>query len=307
MKDDILIEVKNISKEYDLGDRKFKALDTTSFTLRKNESIGLIGKNGSGKSTLLKILAGLIKPSTGTVSINGKVNSLIEIGSNFIPDLTGRENVKLFLKLSGIAIDKIEPITEEVKIFSELDDFFEKPTKFYSSGMFVRLAISAGFHLDADIFLIDEVLMAGDAQFRQKVASHFKDLLRKGKCLLLASHNPEDILEYCSECFWLDQGVIVERKLASEAMHDYYIHNANLYANKKDDLLNYAFSFKKDIIDFSKIDKESLQNNFLRIIDFKITKSSEISYSSGFEIGYEIITKSLKNGAKNAIAFKACF
>jgi ABC-type polysaccharide/polyol phosphate transport system ATPase subunit len=153
----ILIDVKNISKKYILDNKEFEALQNISFQLRKGESIGLIGENGSGKSTLLKILSGLIKPSSGEVVINGKINSLIEVGSNFISDLTGRENVKQFLKLNNISKFEIDEKINEIHEFSGLNDFFDQPIKFYSTGMFVRLAISAGFHIDADIFLIDEV------------------------------------------------------------------------------------------------------------------------------------------------------
>ncbi len=278
---DILLEVKNISKEYTLNGRKFKALDSISFKLKKNEGIGLIGKNGSGKSTLLKILAGLIKPSEGEVSIYGKVNSLIELGSNFIPDLTGRENVHQFLKLNSIPKKEIDAITKSIYTYSELGDFFDQPVKFYSSGMFVRLAISAGFEINADIFLMDEILMAGDASFKDKIANRFRKLIDQGKSVIIASHNTEEILKYTSQCFWLDKGTLVEKKSSGEALKDYYFQYAKELSLKKKKANNIFVEHNKS---------DGKNENF---VVFEILNANDIDYHSGvvFEIAYSNVTE----------------
>jgi lipopolysaccharide transport system ATP-binding protein len=278
---DVLIAVKNLSKEYILNGQKFMALDNVSFTLNKNQGIGLIGKNGSGKSTLLKILAGIIKPSQGEVRIYGKINSLIEIGSNFIPDLTGRENVNHFLKLNNIPNEEIPDIIERIYNYSELEEFFDQPVKFYSSGMFVRLAISSGFEVSADIFLMDEVLMAGDSSFREKVSETFKTLLRKGCSVIIASHNPSEIMNYTSECFWLDHGLLKERKSSNEVLKDYYMQYANELSdkNKKANEL---------IVDVNKDKPSSGQKIDEGSPSLTIENHKDLSYNSGidFKISY---------------------
>tara|TARA_Y100000385_G_scaffold66934_1_gene66691 strand:+ start:3019 stop:4209 length:1191 start_codon:yes stop_codon:yes gene_type:complete len=281
---DILLEAKNISKEYTLNDQNFKALDSISFKLKKNEGIGLIGKNGSGKSTLLKILAGLIKPSEGEVFIYGKVNSLIELGSNFIPDLTGRENVKQFLKLNSIPNKEIDSLTKRIYSYSELGDFFDQPVKFYSSGMFVRLAISAGFEINADIFLMDEILMAGDASFKDKIAKRFKKLIDQGKSVIIASHNTEEILKYTSQCFWLEKGLLVEKKSSAEALKDYYFEYAKELSLKKNKANNIFIEHNKND------DKNE------KFAHFEILNAKEIDYHSGvsFEIAYSNVPEIAK-------------
>jgi len=291
MRSDILIEVKNLSKSYNIEGEEFLALDNVSFTLSKNESIGLIGSNGSGKSTLLKILSGLIKPSSGTAVINGKINSLIEIGSNFIPDLTGRENVKQFLELNNISKGKIDAIIEEVKDFSELNHFFEKPVKFYSSGMFVRLAISSGFHIDADIFLIDEVLMAGDAEFREKVYQKFKELTNNGCAFILASHSNQEIIQNCFTAIWLKGGKIFDEGKAEKIIDKYQDEQARTFSE------TYYHSIEKKekstFVDFKELDE--IENKNIKLIEFYVSAiNQELTYEDGFFINLKYLIKNNK-------------
>lgn len=289
-----LIEVKNLSKSYNIEGEEFLALDNVSFTLSKNESIGLIGSNGSGKSTLLKILSGLIKPSSGTALINGKINSLIEIGSNFIPDLTGRENVKQFLELNNISKGKIDAIIEEVKDFSELNHFFEKPVKFYSSGMFVRLALSAGFHINADIFLIDEVLMAGDAVFREKVSQKFNDLINEGCAIILASHNVEEIMNNTKFCILLEKGKLKDIKLSEAVMKDYYFGLAKKHSEKQEKMKASLVS-NLTIKSFYNLNKDELKNKNIEILKVEILDNEHLLYSSfiTFKVNFKKLSKDI--------------
>ncbi|MCB9256483.1 MAG: ABC transporter ATP-binding protein [Chitinophagales bacterium] len=284
MKDgEALVEVKNLSKSYFLEGKEHAVLSNISFTLHKNESLGLIGNNGSGKSTLLKILSGLVKPSSGEVIIRGKVNSLIEIGSNFIPELTGRENVKQFLRLNGIDPDAQNEKIEEIYTFSGLETFFDQPVKYYSSGMFVRLAIASGFHIDADIFFIDEVLMAGDEQFRRKISNYFKYLIDRGVCLILASHNPKEILLNCKKAIWLEKGKLNHLGTAEESLDLYRDYNAK--KRSEDNFQKLTLKFPHTADRFEDILEEEKYNHNLKIHSFSIEANlDKISYEKGFAI-----------------------
>lgn len=287
MDDDVLLRVENLSKKYTLhnNDGKLKeidALNNISFELKKNQSIGLIGKNGSGKSTLLKIIAGYIKPSSGKVEIFGKINSLIEVGSNFIADLSGRENVKQFLQLNHVPKTKIDYLVEEIKQFSELETYFEQPVKYYSSGMFVRLSVSAGFFIDANIFLIDEVLMAGDTSFREKVSQHFKEILKKGAGVIIASHNWSEIALNCDKAIWFNKGELQNIGKVSDVIEEYYdflnIENLNIKKKERSILAN---SFQS----ISELEIKLLENKYVRIKEFRVKPiMSELSYEKGFKI-----------------------
>jgi len=227
MTDATLLTVTDLSKSYFLshgeGAEERYALRNVSITLNKGDSIGLIGRNGSGKSTLLKVVSGLVRPTSGSVIVNGKVNALIEVGSNFIPDLTGRENVVHYLRFNEIPESEIWATVEEVFRFSELGSYFDSPVKQYSSGMFVRLAASAGLFVKADIYVLDEVLMAGDMEFRLKLTERFKDFQRaKSAGFLIASHSPQEIMDYCTESVWLENGDIKMRGGTSAVIGHYY-------------------------------------------------------------------------------------
>lgn len=287
-----ILEVKNLSKIYKLQKNgsyvDFAALKDINFQLFKGESIGLIGKNGSGKSTLLKIISGLVKPSSGEITINGKINSLIEIGSNFIPDISGRENVLLFLRLQGIETSKHEELCWKILEFSELGDYFDQAVKYYSSGMFVRLALSAGFHIEADLFLIDEVLMTGDSAFRSKVAKRFKKLVNKGVSIILASHSANEIAENCETCFWLDQGKILDKKPSSEALHYYYLDQAKIYIEKREEAAHSLFEKQPKHVGMENLPKQDLKNDLVEILNFEILNEDELSYADPIVVRIEI-------------------
>lgn len=292
MNDNTLIRVKDLSKKYFLQDntklKEVEVLNNIIFELKRKQIIGIVGENGAGKSTLLKILAGYIKPTNGEVEIFGKVNSLIEIGGNFIPELTGKENVKQFLKLNS---KEDNSLINKIKDFSELGDYFEQPIKYYSSGMFVRLAVSAGFYIDADIFLIDEILMAGDAAFKSKVSSYFKKLAENEVGIIMASHNPQEILDNCNLVLWLNEGVLMEMGDPETVLENYYD-----FLNKKN-LKNKSYeavtmnSLEKYCKDISELDKKYLENKNIKIESFEISSNKKIYAEEGFLMKLEYFKK----------------
>jgi ABC-type polysaccharide/polyol phosphate transport system ATPase subunit len=238
---EVAIEVKGLSKEYyitrDTGFKNttepFVALQDVSFTLYKGDAIGIIGSNGSGKTTLLKILSQITKPTSGEVRFYGSVTSILDIGSNFHPDLTGRENVSMQLKLVNTSRNEFEGFYHKIKAFSEIGDFFDQPVKFYSSGMFLRLAFSLAFHLPSDILILDEVLSVGDEGFRLKCQELLKLFTQTGKTILFVSHNRSETLELSNKCIWLDKGRIKRMGLPAEILGEYFIMHRDNFDEKK--------------------------------------------------------------------------
>jgi lipopolysaccharide transport system ATP-binding protein len=233
---EVAIEVKNVSKEYDIAHHKerFFALKDVSFTLCKGDVLGIVGSNGSGKSTLLKILSLITKPTTGEALFYGSVTSILDVGNNVHPDLTGRENVSMHLKLAGIARSDFESYYQKIQAFSEIGDYFDQPVKYYSSGMFLRLAFSLAFHLASDILILDEVLSVGDEGFRLKCQELLKAFTESGKTILFVSHNRLDILELSTKCIWLDKGAIRKIGSPTEVLGEYFaMHRDNFDVQKK--------------------------------------------------------------------------
>jgi len=189
--------------------REFTALDGVSLTLEKGQSIGVIGRNGSGKSTLLKILAGIILPDGGTVVIGGRVTGLLELGTGFHGEFTGRENIRHNAALLGMRREEIEAKMEAVEAFAELGPFLEEPLKIYSSGMVMRLAFSVAIHADPDVFIIDEALAVGDAYFQQKCTERIRRFREQGGSLLFVSHDMTSVKLLCDKVLVLDGGKVL--------------------------------------------------------------------------------------------------
>jgi lipopolysaccharide transport system ATP-binding protein len=190
-------------------DEMFWALSDVSFEIRRGEVVGLIGKNGAGKSTLLKIISRIIEPSDGHVMVYGRVGSLLEVGTGFHPELTGRENIYLNGALLGMRRKEIEGKFDEIVAFAEVDKFLDTPVKRYSSGMYVRLAFSVAAHLEPEILLVDEVLAVGDLAFQQKCLERIQKLTQTGMTILLVSHNMAAIQSACKRAIFLDRGHVV--------------------------------------------------------------------------------------------------
>ena len=220
------IEIQNLTKKFriyaDQGQslkekllskkrRKYEertVLDGISLTVEPGEAIGLVGKNGSGKSTLLKLMSRILYPEGGTVKLNGRVSSLIELGARFHPDMTGWENIFTNASIFGLTHKEIEARLDEIIEFSEMQDFIDNPVRTYSSGMYMRLAFSVAIHVGADILLIDEILAVGDAAFQAKCFERLMEIKAEGTTIVIVSHSMAQLERICDRTVWIDNGRI---------------------------------------------------------------------------------------------------
>jgi lipopolysaccharide transport system ATP-binding protein len=230
--DDIAIRVRNLSKSYQIYEtprdrlkqfvlprlqrvtrqapnqyyREFRALNDVSFDVRKGETVGIIGRNGSGKSTLLQIICGTLTPTGGAVETRGRIAALLELGSGFNPDFTGRENVYLNASVLGLSNEDIEARFDDIAAFADIGDFIDQPIKTYSSGMAVRLAFSVAISVDPKILIVDEALAVGDAAFQRKCIRRISELTDAGVTLLFVSHDTETVKRICARSLYLRNG-----------------------------------------------------------------------------------------------------
>jgi lipopolysaccharide transport system ATP-binding protein len=187
----------------------FWALDDLSFNIQAGDRVGIIGRNGAGKSTLLKVLSRIVTPTKGRITIEGRVSSLLEVGTGFHPELTGRENIFLNGSILGMNRSEIKRKFDEIVAFAEVERFLDTPVKRYSSGMYVRLAFSVAAHLEPEILIVDEVLAVGDASFQKKCLGKMKDVAGQGRTIIFVSHNMEAVQKLCSTGILLDRGKLL--------------------------------------------------------------------------------------------------
>ena len=197
------------------------ALQDVSFEVKRGEVVGIIGRNGAGKSTLLKILSRITEPTTGRIHLKGRIGSLLEVGTGFHPELTGRENIYLNGAILGMRRNEINRKFDEIVAFAELEKFLDTPVKHYSSGMYMRLAFAVAAHLETEILLVDEVLAVGDAAFQKKCLGKMDDVAKQGRTVLFVSHNMGAIMQLCPTAIILDQGRLRSRGAAREATKEY--------------------------------------------------------------------------------------
>ncbi|GAB6066973.1 hypothetical protein JCM13664_02910 [Methylothermus subterraneus] len=281
-----IIEVEHVTKEYQLGAltgfkdslanlgrrllgklpierERFKALDDVSFTVEEGEVVGIIGHNGAGKSTLLKILAKVTTPTRGRVYVGGSVAPLIEVGAGINPELTGRENIYLNASILGIPKKVIKQKIDEIIEFSELEQFIDTPVKRYSSGMQVKLGFAIATSLDAEIFIIDEVLAVGDLAFQRKCFDRMEELIkRQGKTVLVVSHNLRQIQRLCSRVILLDHGRIREQGKAEAICNLFYeLSDKQIQARRASSSSKLSSSGEVELLDIQLIDdKGSIVN-----------------------------------------------
>lgn len=222
----VVIEFNNVTKKYPLyhhigsgikellfnprralsllSGRSYLAIEDINFQIRKGESVALIGRNGAGKSTSLGLVAGVMKPTSGKVSVVGRVASMLELGGGFHPELTGRENIQLNATLLGLRRKELKARLNKIIEFSELGEFIDEPIRVYSSGMLAKLGFSVISQVDPDILIIDEVLAVGDISFQKKCIDTINDFKRKGVTILFVSHNLSDIIKVCDRVIWIE-------------------------------------------------------------------------------------------------------
>ena len=208
-----------IAPELSVG--SFWALQEVSFDIHQGEVMGIIGRNGAGKSTLLKILSRLTAPSKGELKLKGKVASLLEVGTGFHPELTGRENVFLNGAILGMTKQEVSRKFVDIVSFAGIEKFIDTPVKRYSSGMYVRLAFSVGAHLESEIFIVDEVLAVGDLQFQKKCLKKLQDIQKEGRTILFVSHGPEMVKKLCDRCIWLEKGIVKSIGVSDAVVSEY--------------------------------------------------------------------------------------
>lgn len=252
-----IIEIKNLSKEYTLFHKlpyytlrdtvtnivkkpldvlrgkagshereKFLALKDINFSIQQGERVGIIGRNGAGKSTLLKILSQITPPTTGEIVLRGRVASLLEVGTGFHPELTGRENVYLNGAILGMKQKEIAKKFDEIVAFAEIEKFLDTPVKRYSSGMYVRLAFAVAAHLEPEILIVDEVLAVGDAQFQKKCLGKMEEVGKSGRTVIFVSHNMGAINQLCGKCIFIKTGTIANIGETSNVISEYLLINS---------------------------------------------------------------------------------
>lgn len=206
------------------------ALKNISFQVESGDSLGIIGLNGSGKSTLLQIIAGTLQPSSGSVELKGRVAALLELGSGFDPEFTGRENVFINAAILGLTRSEIEARYQAIVAFADIGDFIDRPVKTYSSGMMVRLAFAVQVHVDPDVLIVDEALSVGDARFQAKALAKIEEILKRGTTLLFVGHDLGAVRSFCNRAMLLERGQIVKNGIPDDVITEY------LYVVQKDRL-----------------------------------------------------------------------
>lgn len=286
--------------QQDFGNREGEtvwALKDVSFTVQEGEVLGIIGRNGAGKSTLLKILSRVTAPTSGQIRVKGRIASLLEVGTGFHPDLTGRENIYLNGAILGMSKIEVDKKLEEIITFSEIGNFIDTPVKRYSSGMYVRLAFAVAAHLESEILIVDEVLAVGDASFQQKCLGKMGDVARGGRTVLFVSHNMSAIASLTRGCLWIHSGKVQDHGSTDEVTQRYLESIAEQANNGVIDL--------RDISRSGRISQTSMQFTWAKTLDSNGNATSifyemePILFSLGFEVKHKVIDVQLGLGISN--------
>jgi lipopolysaccharide transport system ATP-binding protein len=283
--------IKNISKlKYRKNQEEFRALDNVSFDIEKGDRVGIIGRNGAGKSTLLKILSRITPPTKGRIEINGRLAALLEVGTGFHGDLSGRENIYLNGSILGMSKREIDKKFDEIINFAEVEKFLDTPVKRYSSGMYVRLAFSVAAHLDSDVLIVDEVLAVGDSVFQRRCIDKMMSIANAGKTLFFVSHNLASVSALCNRAILLDKGKLIEDGPVGSTIEKY--NNLFLLKGQKIDLSSIdRASYKNDII-FEWIEFIKAPTPFNHKIEFKFKLKSNINKTfADLDFGFNISDK----------------
>ncbi|KRE86373.1 teichoic acid ABC transporter ATP-binding protein [Paenibacillus sp. Soil766] len=243
-----IIQLVNVTKSYKIYEKQidrlkealspirqkhhkdFKALNNISISIKRGESVGIVGVNGSGKSTFLKLIAGVVTPTSGEIKINGKVSAILELGAGFNPEYTGIENIYLNGTIMGYERIEIDQKLESILSFAEIGDFIYQPVKTYSSGMFARLAFAVAINVEPDILIVDEALSVGDTKFQLKCIEKMKHIRENGTTILFVSHAIEQIKRFCTRAIWIDKGFLRDDGSANDIVN---IYEDSLYLDTK--------------------------------------------------------------------------
>jgi len=255
MSSEPILKIDNISKRYEMYQvphhrlfqtifaghkqfyKEFWALKDVSLNLNRGQCVGVVGRNGSGKSTLLQIATGILAPTSGTVEVNGRISALLELGSGFSPEFTGRENVYMNGSILGLSKQQVDEKFDDIAAFADIGDFIDQPVKIYSSGMFVRLAFSIAINVDPDILIIDEALAVGDARFSARCMNKIREFRESGVSILFVSHDTETVKRLCDHTIVLDQGKVVNQGLSLQMANWYIAFMTNDFDLEKTSLM----------------------------------------------------------------------
>lgn len=268
------------AKDYNKGET-FMALNGVSFEVKKGERVGIIGHNGAGKSTLLKLISRVTAPTTGTISLNGRIASMLEVGTGFHPELTGRENVYMNGAILGMTKKEIDQKMQDIIEFSEVAQFIDTPVKRYSSGMYVKLAFSVAAHLSSEIMIMDEVLAVGDMTFQRKCIDKMNQVSKdEGRTILYVSHNMETIRQLCTRCVVLNHGQVIFNGDVEEAI--------NIY-------LNVARTEAKPFVDCTKIERTEYSTGRAFINSIEFANKKECLFERGEKININVNWSSMED------------
>lgn len=288
----IVIDFINVHKQYRLQKGKtvkelipsllkekklsasFSALKAVTLQIAKGQSVGFIGANGSGKSTILKLIAGITQPTSGSVTVTGRVASLIELGAGFHPDLTGRENVYLNGLILGMSKKEVGTRFNDIVTFADIAQFIDEPVKHYSSGMYLRLGFAVAIHTTPDILLIDEILAVGDENFQKKCLTKIRELKKQGVTIVVVSHNMSLLAEFCDTLFLMQHGRLVTAGATRKVLQAYQDENFK--------------STKKSI-------STNSQSNYIQSVDFYRHEKKVEIFRTGDEFSLQIVIKAKEN------------
>ena len=272
--------------------KDFFALKDISFEVKKGETFGIIGKNGSGKSTLLKIITGVLSPSSGNVTVNGRVSSLLELGAGFNPELNGIENIYFYGTINGFSKEEMDSRLDSILAFADIGEFVFQPVKSYSSGMYVRLAFAVAIQVEPEILIIDEALSVGDIFFQQKCARRMRDIKEKGVTIIFVSHDMGSVLNLCNQVVYLKNGVVFGVGDTNHYIREYYKEgdiqttvmessNVIIEGSKKNDIRGFDKFLSNSIIS-----SDAIENEFAKVLAICI-QDQDGNFTSSFTMGSE--------------------
>lgn len=307
MEQEYAIELSNVKKKFKIYYDKGKMLKERvlfhsrnryetrwvlkgiDFKVKRGEAIGLIGHNGCGKSTTLKLLTRIMYPDEGTIKMNGRVSSLIELGAGFHPDMSGRENIYINASIFGLTRKEIENRIDDIIAFSELEKFIDNPVRTYSSGMYMRLAFSVAINVDADILLIDEILAVGDVNFQNKCFNKLMEIKQNGTTIVLVSHSTAQIEQICDRSIWIHEGLIKAEGNTKEVNQQYLF----FMDEQRKEAVEAAMDDKEEKKDEStkESDKERVgtgEARFTQIIPMSIDRKKKYTFKIGDDLVFEM-------------------
>ena len=314
--DDVVLRIRHVSKRFEIYDkprhrlqqmlfgrwrtyfREFWALRDIDFEVRKGECVGIIGRNGAGKSTLLQIVTGTLQPTEGTVERHGRIAALLELGSGFNPEFTGRENVYMNAAILGLTKAETDAKYDNIVAFADIGEFIDQPVKTYSSGMMVRLAFAVNAFVDPDILIVDEALAVGDIGFQAKCYARIRKLLEENRTILFVTHDMASLVRYCSVAYLLENGQCIASGMPNDIVNDYKIRMARDVSAVSLDRDDYATqssvqTIRKPGLDFSKDRLEygdhKAEIKSFRILDKDGNLTTELIGSSEYSLQVDLI------------------